>query len=226
MSPVAMARSDCSFANVRPLPAGDDLEIGGSLARRRLGARRRHQGDGDARPLARQGMPRSLARGRIGGEPAGPLFVHPGEICGVGQEEGRAHGVVQRTTRRVQDRRNITQTLCGLFLDGTPDDGSGARVKRSLPGHEDQAAGLHGLAIGPRPCGALSVWIIIFAMCNLPWVQLSSYTIDLRCLTAGGVAPYNAGSVAHPAGPRRWRSRTGGPPGAGRAGRPSRRRSL
>jgi len=95
-------------------------------------------------------MPRSLARGRIAGEPAGPLFVHPGEIAGVGQQEGRAHGLLQRTPRRVQDRGNIPQTLGGLFLDGMADDGTAAWVKRALPGHEDQAAGLHGLAVGSQ----------------------------------------------------------------------------
>jgi len=49
--------------------------------------------------------------------------------------------------RRLQDRLNVSETLARLFLDRLADDVSRRRIERTLARDEDEAVGLHGLAV-------------------------------------------------------------------------------
>jgi hypothetical protein len=81
------------------------------------------------------------------GEPAAPLLVHSLEIGLVVEDEGGLHHAVDRALGRLQNRLNVSETLARLFLDRFADDVSSRRIERALARDEDEAVGLHGLAV-------------------------------------------------------------------------------
>src|SRR6185436_1632355 len=78
--------------------------------------------NGHLQPGDSRGQFGALTSRRVGREPSEPLLVHAHEVVLVGQDNGGADYLVQRTTCRLENGLYVDEALAGLLLNGSAID--------------------------------------------------------------------------------------------------------